>query len=148
MNTQLVYFCKALGCDGQILFTLKHCEYHYLYNKATIADRQRFIDHIGSFCWTWNQVDSQNFDRAFPIHYVGQTHKEYDVAVQKLHGTVIITIFNNGITFSYIFQFEREIFTYREARHKNPHPLNFRSKKVEYANDLKNMLIDHLNGVD
>lgn len=148
MNTQLVYFCKALGCNSEILVALKHCEYHYLYNKATIAGRQRFIDHIGSFCWTWNRVETQDFDRAFPIDYVGKTHKEYDVAVQKLHGTVNITIFNSGIAFSYNFQFEREIFTYREAWYKNPHPLNFRSKRIEYANDLKNMLIDHLNGVD
>lgn len=148
MNTQLVYFCQGLKCNSEILFALKHCAF-ILLNKATASDQRTFIEHIGRLCKAWDLSGSwDNWTGMFVKEYRGQIHNGYNVKLKWSHNTLEITISTNDrIVLLYDFQFESESFTHSVLYYWNSHEMiELQTKRFEYANDLKNMLIGDLNG--
>lgn len=141
MNNQ-VYFCKALGCNGEILFALKHCVFN-LSNKATNADQLRFIGHIERLCKIWD-LTTFRFEPSL-IDYSVKLHNGYNMRV-KWSNTLEITITTNDrIVLFYDFQFERELFTHTVLHHRSSEELvELRRNRFKYANDLKNLLMGDL----
>lgn len=138
MNNQLVYFCKALGCNGEILFALKNCAFN-LSNKATSTEQLQFIDHIGSFCKTWEYSSAR-----VSTEYHGETPNGHNVKIQWEYDTVVITIDNLIISKTYLFRFESDNY-WRGASFSVVNPIVQPQVKIfNYANDVKNILMNDL----
>lgn len=147
MNNQLIYFCKGLKCNGEILFALKHCAFP-LPNKAIAADQRAFIEHIGRFCKTWDLSGSWDYSTGmFVREYCGKTHNGYNFKVKWPPNTLeIIISTNDRIVLLYDFQFESETFTHSVLYYWSSYEMiEIQSKRFEYANDLKKMLLGDLN---
>jgi hypothetical protein len=78
--------------------------------------------------------------------YHGQIHNGYNVKNKWSSNILKITITTNDrIVLLYDFQFESESFTHSVLHYWNSHVMiELQTKRFEYANDLKNMLIDLL----
>lgn len=138
-NNRLVYFCKGLGCNGQILFALKHCP--FILPNNPIAAQQVFIDYIGCLCKTWELVRGY-WGRSFVTDYHGKLHNGYTITATSMHWVLDITIFtNDACALYYGFHFQSEKFT----RVSDPLGWYPNRRMFESANDLKNMLMDDLN---
>lgn len=148
MNTQLVYFCQGLKCNGEILFALKHCAF-ILLNKATALDQHTFIEYIGRLCNAWALCESgEDWTGTFVEEYRGHLHNGYNVKVKWSSDALEITIITNDIiALLYKFQFESELFTRSILLYRSSYNMiKLRVTRFDYADDLKSLLMSDLNG--